>query len=120
RPEIYYWSGLLPASRYLSAQPLTGVPADVQYINGENRSLMDQNSTASARAQLLEDLNETQPLYIIDEVGMFNNELPITAYPELREFMRAYKQRGRAGRFMLYRKRPRKELKDVNKTDPSP
>jgi hypothetical protein len=30
RPEIYYWSGLLPASRFLSVQPLTGVPADVQ------------------------------------------------------------------------------------------
>jgi hypothetical protein len=40
RPEIYYWSGLLPASRYLSAQPLTGVPADAQYANGEHRSIL--------------------------------------------------------------------------------
>ncbi len=35
RPEIYYWSGLQPASRYLSTQPLTGVPADVHFFEGQ-------------------------------------------------------------------------------------
>jgi 4-amino-4-deoxy-L-arabinose transferase-like glycosyltransferase len=109
RPEIYYWTGLLPASRYLSVQPLTGVPADVQYVNGENRSLIDETAKAAARAQLIEDLCETKPLYIVDEVGMFNSELAINNYPELHDFMRGYKPRGTVERFMIYRKRDKKE-----------
>jgi 4-amino-4-deoxy-L-arabinose transferase-like glycosyltransferase len=109
RPEIYYWTGLLPASRYLSVQPLTGVPADVEDVNGENRSVLDETAKAAARAQLIEDLSETQPLYIVDQVGMFNSELAINNYPELREFMQGYKPRGAVGLFMVYRKREKKE-----------
>jgi hypothetical protein len=105
RPEIYFWSGLLPASRYLSAQPLTGVPADVQYTNGERRSILDESSTAAAREQLLRDLNETQPKYIVDELGMFNLDLSINSYPELAEFMRNYKATGAVERFMVYCRR---------------
>src|ERR1041384_1561511 len=105
RPEVYYWSGLLPASRYLSAQPLTGVPADAQYLNGERRSILDESSTASARAQLIRDLNETQPKYIIDELGFFNGELAILQYPELKEYMSGYKPLGSTGRFLVYIRR---------------
>ena len=105
RPEIYYWSGLLPASRYLSAQPLTGVPADVQYVNGERRSILDESSTAAARQQLVRDLNETQPKYIVDELGMFNLELSINSYPELTEVMKKYKATGPVARFMIYCRR---------------
>src|SRR5437867_211084 len=67
RPEIYYWTGLLPASRYLSTQPLTGVPADVHYFGDDYRSLLDQAVTAEARKELARDLEETQPKYIVDE-----------------------------------------------------
>jgi 4-amino-4-deoxy-L-arabinose transferase-like glycosyltransferase len=106
RPEIYFWSGLLPASRYLSTQPLTGVPADVQYANGEHRSILDDSATAAAREQLLRDLNETQPKYIVDELGMFNLDLSINSYPELAEFMRLnYKATGAVERFMVYCRR---------------
>jgi 4-amino-4-deoxy-L-arabinose transferase-like glycosyltransferase len=104
-PGIYYRSGLLPASRYLSIQPLTGVPADVQYINGEHRSILDETSTAEARQQLLRDLNETQPKYIVDEVGMYNLALTINTYPELAEFMKNYKATGAVSRFMVYCRR---------------
>ena len=105
RPELYYWSGLLPASRYLSAQPLTGVPADAQYANGERRSILDDSSTAAARAQLITDLQETQPKYIIDELGFFNGALAILEYPELKEFMSSYKSMGATGRFLVYIRR---------------
>jgi hypothetical protein len=105
RPEIYFWSGLLPASRYLSTQPLTGVPADVQYTNGEHRSILDESSTAAARAQLISDLQETQPKYIIDELGFFNGDLAILEYPELKEYMGSYKALGATGRFLVYIRR---------------
>lgn len=105
RPELYYWSGLLPASRYLIAQPLTGVPADAQYVNGERRSILDETSTKAARAQLISELNETQPKYIIDEVGFFNEALAILEYPELKEYMSSYKSLGSTGRFLVYIRR---------------
>lgn len=105
RPEVYYWSGLLPASRYLSTQPLTGVPADVHYFGDDYRSLLPNDLTETARAQLLHDLEETRPKYIVDELGFFNTNLSIRSYPELREFMTAYKRLGTTGRFFVYLRR---------------
>lgn len=105
RPEIYYWSGLLPASRYLSTQPLTGVPADVHYFGDDYRSLLPHDLTEAARAQLLRDLEETRPKYIVDELGFFNSDLSLKSYPELREFMTAYKPLGTTGRFFVYLRR---------------
>ena len=105
RPEIYFWSGLLPASRYLSSQPLTGVPADVHYFDDDYRSLLEEDVTAQARAQLVRDLEETQPKYIVDEIGFFNGDLAILKYAELREVMSRYKAIGSTGRFLLYIRR---------------
>jgi len=105
RPEIYFWSGLLPASRFLSTQPLTGVPADVHYFGDNYRSILDETSTALARAELLGDLQKTRPAYIIDELGMYNLNLSITSYPELREFMMDYKEKGTVGLFRVYCRR---------------
>jgi 4-amino-4-deoxy-L-arabinose transferase-like glycosyltransferase len=112
RPEIYYISGLLPASRYLSTQPLTGVPADVHYFSEDDRSVLDEGSTALAREQLILDLRETGPKYIVDELGMFNAELSINSYPELTEFMKAYKPMGSVARFMIY---CRRDLREKNR-----
>ena len=105
RPEIYFWSGLLPASRYLSAQPLTGVPADVHYFADDYRSILDEATTAMERAQLVRDLQQTRPKYIVDELGMFNADLSINSYEELREFMKDYKATGPVARFMIYCRR---------------
>jgi hypothetical protein len=102
RPEVYFWSGLLPASRFLSTQPLTGVPADIHYFTNEYRSLLDEADTAPARAQLVRDLEETQPKYIVDEIGFFNGDLAILKYSELQEIMDKYKSIGSTGRFLLY------------------
>ncbi|HKG22226.1 MAG TPA: glycosyltransferase family 39 protein [Blastocatellia bacterium] len=103
RPEIYYWSGLPPASRYLSSQPLTGVPADVHYFGGEHRALLDETTTAEARAKLVSDLKLHQPKYVVDELGFFNADLSLEDFPELREFMKKYKKLGATGRFLIYR-----------------
>lgn len=102
RPEIYFWSGLLPASKFLSSQPLTGVPADVHYFGDDYRSVLDRSVTEEARAQLLRDLETTRPKYIVDEIGFFNNNLSILRYPELREFLNDYKSMGTTGRFFIY------------------
>jgi hypothetical protein len=105
RPEIYYWSGLIPASKYLSTQPLTGVPADVHYFGDDYHSVLDGQTTATARAELARELEQTRPECIIDELGFFNNDLSINNYPELREVMRDYKSIGTVERFFLYRRK---------------
>ncbi|HET9531775.1 MAG TPA: glycosyltransferase family 39 protein [Blastocatellia bacterium] len=105
RPEIYYWSGLLPASRYLSTQPLTGVAADVHYFGGQHGFLLGEDETAPARAELVRELSETRPEYVIDELGFFNNDLSILSYPELAEFMKDYRRIGVTGRFFVYHRR---------------
>ncbi|HYP28939.1 MAG TPA: glycosyltransferase family 39 protein [Blastocatellia bacterium] len=104
RPEIYYWSGLLPASRFLSSQPLTGVPADVHYFGGEHRALLDERVTAEARAVLVGELERHRPKYVVDELGFFNADLSIEDYPETSEFMKDYKRLGATGRFLIYRR----------------
>jgi len=118
RPEIYYWSGLLPASRYLSTQPLTGVPADVHYFGDDYRSLLDEAVAARARAELSRDLEETRPKYIVDEVGFYNRDLAILNYQELETVMSEYKSVGSTGRFLLYVRRelrPKQLLRDEPK-----
>jgi len=105
RPELYYWSGLLPASRYLSTQPLTGIPADVHYFESERRLLFDETVTVPAREQLVRDLEETRPRYIVDELGMFNPELSLQDYPELHDFMENYRYYRTTDRFLIYRRR---------------
>jgi len=114
RPEIYYFSGLLPASRYLSTQPLTGVPADVHYF-ADYRPVLNESKTSQSRAQLLQDLQETRPKYIVDELGMFNSDLSINSDPELADFLKDYKATGPVERFMIYCRRDllKKNLRKV-------
>jgi hypothetical protein len=105
RPEIYYWSGLLPASKYLSTQPLTGVPADVHYFGDEYHSLLDEDVLAAERMELVRELQQTRPEFIIDELGTFNSNLSIRSYAEMREFMEGYKSLGMIERFEIYRRK---------------
>jgi len=101
RPEIYYWSGLVPASRDLSSQPLTGVPGDVHF-SPSGHPILDEQTTADARAELLKELRSSRPKYIIDELGFYNPNLTMDTYPELAEYLDDYKPLGSVGRFLVY------------------
>ena len=105
RPQIYYWSGLLPASRYLAVQPLTGIPSDVHYFPNERKRLFPESVMARERAQLIQDLRQTKPKFIIDDLGGYTTDLSIQSYPELREFMNDYELAGRAELLLIYRRR---------------
>ncbi len=105
RPEIYYWSGLIPASKYLSTQMLTGVPADVHYFGNEYRSVLEEGVTRAARAELARELDEVRPRYIVDELGSFNADLAMINYPEFREIISGYRNVGMIKRFIIYHRR---------------
>jgi 4-amino-4-deoxy-L-arabinose transferase-like glycosyltransferase len=101
-PEVYYLSGLLPASGYLSSQPLTGLPADVWYGSEEYRLLLDDNATAAARVELLNELEQTPPKFIIDELGFRDPRFSITSYPELLELLSNYERLNPGARVPIY------------------
>ena len=83
-----------------------GILLDLHYFDSENhRLLFDEARTAGARDQLVRDLNQTQPNYIMDELGAFNPGLSIEDYPELIEVMKGYKYYTAIDRFIIYRKR---------------
>ena len=111
RPEIYYWSGMKPASRYLSSQLLTGVPADVHYFGDDFTAILDEKTTAAHRVQLLQDLQLTHPQYIIDELAAYNSALAMDSYPELKEFLGDYKLLETETRVFVYGLRKPKEKK---------
>ncbi len=106
RAEIYYWSGLIPASRFLTAQPLTGVPSDVHH-DSRSRPVFDAEVTRAARLELVGELQRAQPKYIVDEIGFFNRATSIHSYVETREFMKDYERLGATGRFLIYRRKER-------------
>jgi 4-amino-4-deoxy-L-arabinose transferase-like glycosyltransferase len=112
RPEIYYWSGLRPASRYLSSQLLTGVPADVNYFGDDFTAVLDEKTTAAHRAQLLQELQEKRPKFIIDELAAYNSSLAMESYPELKDFLYDYKLMETDVKVFIYRLR---NLKEKNK-----
>jgi len=78
RPEIYHFSRRRPASRYLSFYPLSGFNPGVPL----EKAFADRR-WAPARQQLLDDLRQTRPAYIID-IGI---NLPMTGYEELKSFL---------------------------------
>lgn len=100
-PAIYFWSGLLPASHYLSSQPLTGVPADVHYFKW-GRPILDPKKTAAARARLVCELQQTPPKYIVDALELLNGDYAMTKYPELGAFLKNYESIAVEGPFRIY------------------
>jgi 4-amino-4-deoxy-L-arabinose transferase-like glycosyltransferase len=104
RPELYYWSGMIPVSKYLSVQLLTGIPSDVHFDKDAKRRLLDESSLSVARKELASEINERRPEYIIDELGFYVSEQSIMAYTELQDVMKHY-ERIPSPSFPIYRRR---------------
>lgn len=97
RPEIYVLSGKPAATRFLDSQPLTGVLADRHLTNG--------TPTAAALAQTNRaELIATKPAWIVDGLGPYNPNLAITAFPDLSEWLAAYRETGRTAGTIVYRR----------------
>lgn len=97
RPEIYVYSGLRAATRYLDSQPLTGVPADRHLTQSA------PVETEQARARRGE-LARSKPEWIVDGLGGYNPRLAIGAYPELRAWLKDYREAGRSASSVVYRR----------------
>jgi hypothetical protein len=97
RPELYVYTRLPAATRFLDSQPLTGVPADrhlkqseplVPGLAAENRLLLQQS----------------RPDWVLDGLGSYNPRLALSAYEDLKEWMASYHLETRSGMTFVYRR----------------
>ena len=97
RPELWVYSGLPDASRFLDSQPLTGVPADRHLTES---SPIDRTRPLAARLALA----RTNPTFLADGLSLYNPALSIPAYPELRAWFSGYREVARTKTTVIYRK----------------
>jgi len=98
RPELYVYTHLAAASRYLDSQPLTGVPADRHLTQSQP---VETESTRAHRAGLA----RTQPTLIMDGLGPVNPHLAIGAYQDLEPWLAQYKLVAATGLTRIYKRR---------------
>ena len=95
RPELYIYTGLPAASRFLDSQPLTGVPAD--------RHLVDSTPVAPELAAVnRQELIRSHPALILDGLGPYNPKLSIEAYPDLHDWLADYEPVARTRSTIIY------------------
>lgn len=99
RPELYVYTRLEAATRFLDSQPLTSVPAD--------RHLTEATplETEGARARR-QEIAQSRPTFVIDGLSLFNSRLAIARYPELRDWLAHYREVGRTAGSVIYRLAP--------------
>jgi hypothetical protein len=102
RPELYVYTGLPAAARFLDSQPLTGVPADRHLTQSKP---VEGESTRARRAELA----ATHPALILDGLGPFNPRLAIGEYADLRAWLAGYQEVARTDLTVIYRRVPRAE-----------
>ncbi len=95
RPELYVYTGLPAATRYLDSQVLSGVPADRHLTSSDP---VETRESARRRAEL----TRSHPSFIVDGLGLYNPRLAITQYPELREWLRHYREINRTAGTIIY------------------
>ena len=96
RPELYVYTDLPAATRYLDSQPLTGVPADRHLTQSEP---IESEESAKRR----EKLADSHPTFLIDGLGPYNPKLAIGNFPQLRRWLDGYREIGRTAGTVIYR-----------------
>ena len=96
RPELYVYTRLPAATRFLDSQPLTGVPADRHLTQS---TPVETESTRAHRAELA----RTHPTLILDGLGPINPHLALGAYEDLRPWLSEYKLVARTPLTAIYR-----------------
>jgi hypothetical protein len=97
RPEIYVYSHLAAATRFLDSQPLTGVPAD-------------RHLTQSAPVETIEsqarraELASSRPTFVVDGLGEYNPRLALTGFADLRPWLAGYREVARTAGSVIYRR----------------
>jgi hypothetical protein len=97
RPELYVYTRVAAATRFLDCQPLTGVPADRHLT--EARPL---ETEAALRRRY--ELAQSHPTFVADGLSAYNSSLAMTQYPELRTWLAEYREVARTAYTIIYRR----------------
>ena len=97
RPEIYVYSHLPAATRFLDSQPLTGVPADRHLTQS---TPVETEESRARRAELA----ASRPTFIVDGLGEYNRQLALNQFADLRAWMAEYREVGRSAGSVIYRR----------------
>jgi hypothetical protein len=95
RPEMYLYTGLRPATRFLECQAMTGVPADRHLTSSE---IVLTSGTHEAR----EELARSRPDVLIDGLSLYNPALAMDRYTELRAWLAGYREVARTKDSVIY------------------
>ena len=99
RPDVYAYTRLPAASRFLESQPLTGVLAD-RHLTQASRLPADW------LGKNREELTRSRPDWILDGLGTYNPALAIAAFPDLRDWLADYKEVERTTNMVIYARQP--------------
>lgn len=99
RPEIYAYTRMPAASRFLESQPLTGVFAD--------RHLFDSSPSYPEWAETnRRELVLTRPSFVLDGLAGYNPKLGIQGYPDLASWLARYTPAARTPLTFVYTRKP--------------
>jgi hypothetical protein len=96
RPDLFVYTGLPAATRFLDSQALTGVPADRHLTQS---APVESDFTRRNR----EELARSRPTLILDGLSLYNPALAMKRYPELRAWLAQYQEVSRTRAIVIYR-----------------
>lgn len=99
RPDIFALTRKPAGTRFLDSQPLTGVIADRHLTSSEV-------AYPDLAARNRQELTRTSPTLIVDGLGLFNPNLAITNYPDLKNWLDRYREIGRTRFSVIYQLLP--------------
>jgi hypothetical protein len=96
RPELFVYTDLPAATRFLDSQPLTGVPADRH---------LTQSAPVAADFTLAnrEELARSKPTLVMDGLSLYNPALSMDHYADLRSWLANYREVARTRTIVIYR-----------------
>lgn len=95
RPELFVYTGLPAATRFIDSQALTGVPADRHLTQS---TVVLTEGTREAR----EELAKAKPDILMDGLSLFNPDLSMEHYSELRPWLTSYRELARTKGIVIY------------------
>ena len=95
RPELYVYTGLKPATKYLESQAMTGVPADRHLSQS---TVVLTTGIEDARRELA----RSRPDFIADGLSLYKPALAMDRYQELRPWLAGYREVARTHGTVIY------------------
>jgi len=96
RPDLFVYTGLPAATRFLDSQPLTGVPADRHLTQA---APVAAEFTRGNRAELA----RARPAFVMDGLSLYNPALAMDRYADLRPWLAQYHEVARTRTIVIYR-----------------